>query len=47
MNQFLQSIQKNNNIRMSVLFSSFMFIQFIILRMSNQAGRGYLEEQYQ
>ena len=32
---------------MSVLFSSFMFIQFIILRMSNQAGRGYLEEQYQ
>ena len=47
MNHFLKSVQKNKNIRMGVLFCSFMFVQFIILRMSNQAGRGYLEEQRQ
>ena len=32
---------------MGVLFFSFMFVQFVILRMSNQAGRGYLEDQHQ
>ena len=32
---------------MAVLFSAFMFVQFIILRMGNQAGRGFLAEQHQ
>lgn len=47
MKNILSSLQKNINIRMTVLFSAFMFVQFIILRMSNQAGRGYLEQQHQ
>ena len=47
MTNLLIFIQKNKNIRMGVLFFSFMFVQFVILRMSNQAGRGYLEDQHQ
>ena len=47
MTNFLLSVQKNKNFRMSVLFFSFMFVQLIVLRMSNRAGRGYLEEQHQ
>ena len=40
MNKFITAMRKNR--RLTVLFSAFMFIQFIILRMSNQAGRGFL-----
>lgn len=45
MNKFITAMRKNR--RLTVLFSAFMFIQFIILRMSNQAGRGFLPEQRQ
>lgn len=33
--------------RLTALFSSFMFLQFVVLRFGNQAGRGYLAEQRQ
>ena len=47
MNNAILSVKRNKNIRMAVLFSAFMFVQFIILRMGNQAGRGFLAEQHQ
>lgn len=33
--------------RYSLLFTSFMFVQFVILRLANQAGQGYLPEAQQ
>ena len=42
-----QTMRKSKNILCSALFASFMFIQLIILRMANQAGRGYLPDSSQ
>lgn len=38
---------KLKRIRYVLSFTSFMFVQFVILRLSNQAGRGYLPEAQQ
>lgn len=38
---------KNKNIAFIWLFSAFVFVQFVILRMGNQAGRGFLPERQQ
>ena len=40
-------MRKYKNILSAALFASFMFIQLIILRMANQAGRGYLTDSAQ
>ncbi len=40
-------ILRNKSIRYTLLFASFMFIQFVILRLANQSGRGYLPETLQ
>lgn len=40
-------IIKNKSIRYALLFTSFMFTQLVILRLANQAGRGYLPETQQ
>lgn len=40
-------IFKNKSIRYTLLFVSFMFTQFVVLRMGNQAGRGYLSGEHQ
>lgn len=40
-------MQKNKHLYPAILFSSFMFLQFIILRMANSAGRGFLEDERQ
>ena len=38
---------KNKNVYLTWLFASFMTAQLVILRMGNQAGRGYLAEELQ
>lgn len=38
---------KNNNVYLTWLFASFMTVQLVVLRMGNQAGRGYLPEELQ
>lgn len=40
-------ILRNKSIRYTLLFASFMFVQFVILRLANQSGRGYLPESQQ
>lgn len=40
-------ILRNNSIRYTLLFASFMFIQLVVLRLANQSGRGYLPEAQQ
>ena len=40
-------LPKNKNVRAAILFAAFMFTQFVILRMGNQAGRGYLSDEKQ
>lgn len=40
-------MRKYKSIPSAALFASFMFIQLIILRMANQAGRGYLTDSAQ
>lgn len=39
--------QKNKSITGTLLFTAFMLIQFVMLRLANQAGRGYLETDIQ
>lgn len=43
----LSRFVQTSNARIVGLFSSFMFVQFIVLRLANQAGRGYLPEEKQ
>lgn len=38
---------KRSELSAAALFSAFMFAQFVILRLGNQAGRGYLPEERQ
>lgn len=40
-------IFRNKSIRYTLLFASFMFVQFVVLRLANQSGRGYLPEAHQ
>ena len=35
------------NVKYTVLFASFMFLQYAVLRMANRAGRGYLSDEAQ
>ncbi len=47
MNSFLLKIQKKKNLFFFLFFFSFMLIQLVVLRLGNQAGRGYLPETLQ
>lgn len=45
--KILSSVKMNKHIGMTALFSAFMFVQFIVLRLGNQAGRGLLSDERQ
>ncbi len=42
MNKKIMSLQKNINIKSTLLFAAFMLLQLVVLRMANGAGQGYL-----
>ena len=47
MDKIRNLFQKNKTVTGSLLFGAFMLIQFVTLRLSNQAGSGYLETEKQ
>ena len=47
MNQAKQFFLNKNNGRLALQFGAFMFLQLVMLRAGNQAGRGYLSDERQ
>ena len=47
MKKLIAPVQKTAHLRLLLLFFSFMYVQLVLLRLSNSAGRGYLAESRQ